>query len=524
MYRPSFAFWYCVFLLLITSLGKNDESQEQFTNGDEWSDNSTMPYELNANSMRNQGNQTTLMRYNSRENSVKNESETNSMHELDGNSKKDDDHNIVLYEMCNDTCVQHCCSLVLNNCKEAKMKNFMNNNNNLTLNDLLGQYSYLFIDYSCAEEKIPFDIMNNENTMFFDNSSLNLSRHDRFISLISKCLNISRRYIDVCDGIVNQIKESRKIYIDVVAAVFIASLLCLLMTFIVYSICSELQNMHGYALRSHVVSLFVAHTIFLIVEKDYFEESYPACVAESLLYYFCYLASLLWQNVICFDILRTFGAFRILRKSIKQSKKKMFLMSSFYVWGIASIYIIICTIMDFVPRFVPDDIRPNICKESNFGFAHYALVAYFDILDTDRFLKDAESKRHTHDKQRFMMYLKLFLLMDINMTLKWTLSMILQSIGKEMPFYVLIIMDTMEGLQGLIIFIVFVCKRRIIRLLLKQFGCENSYLYGRTSTSNNCRTTTSHTSSTVIEQELSSSEQANSRVRSSSEVVENTTI
>nr|XP_012233498.1 PREDICTED: G-protein coupled receptor Mth2-like isoform X2 [Linepithema humile] len=429
------------------------------------------------------------------------------------------------------------------------MEIFAKYNPKLTLDDFLGQYSYIYINYSCEEKKIPFDIMNNENTMFFDNSSLNLSRHDRFISLMSKCFNISRHNWEVCNNIQKPIKESRKIYVDVIAAVFIASLLCLLMTFIVYSICSELQNMHGYALRSHVVSLFVAHTIFLIVEKDYFEETFRACVAESLLYYFCYLAGLLWQNVICFDILRTFGGFSLLRKNVKQSKKKMFLMSSFYVWGIASIYIIICAIMDFVPRLVPDNMKPNICKKTNFGFAHDALVAYFDILisviiicnicffiftmlnimhvtkDTDRFLKGAESKRHTHDKQRFMMYLKLFLLMDINMTLKWTLSMILQSIGKEMPFYVLIIMDTMEGLQGLIIFIVFVCKRRIMRLLLKRLGCENSYLYGKISTSNNCRTTTSHTSSTTMtEQELSSNRQTNYRVRNLSEVTENTTM
>jgi hypothetical protein len=270
-------------LLIILSSGNNEEYWGNFTNDDEMSDNSTMLYELNANSMRNQGNQTTL-HYNLH--SVKNESET-MLHELNENYNEhstvniiDDnivDDNIVLYEMCNETCMQYCCYMMKDNCNTKKMIYIINNNSvSMTLEDA--------IDYSCEENIIPFDIMNNENTMFFDNSSLNLSRHDRFISLMSKCFRISSYAYETCVATVTKNLEKyiiAEIYFDIIAAILIVSLLGLLMTFIVYSICPELQNMHGYALRSYVVSWSVVHTIFLIIEKDLFEETYPVCVAES---------------------------------------------------------------------------------------------------------------------------------------------------------------------------------------------------------------------------------------------------
>nr|XP_012230591.1 PREDICTED: G-protein coupled receptor Mth2-like [Linepithema humile] len=133
--------------------------------------------------------------------------------------------------------------------------------------------------------------------------------------------------------------------------------------------------MHGYTLRSYVASLFVVFMIILIANKELFAQTYPVCVAASLLLYFWYLASLLWQSAICFDILRTFGGVRFLRNSVKQSKRKIFLTYSFCVWGIASIYVIICAIMNFVPT-VPDNMQPNICIGSKFGFRNNHILLF----------------------------------------------------------------------------------------------------------------------------------------------------
>nr|XP_012230611.1 PREDICTED: G-protein coupled receptor Mth2-like [Linepithema humile] len=493
MYRPSFAFWYCVFLFVILSSGKNEEYWENFTSGDAQSDNSTMLYKLNANSMKNQDNETDLMRYNSRENSVKYKSETNSMlHGLNEHSNEDNNDNIVLYKMCNNTCIQHCCNLIIDNCYFVKLQEFPDNSN------FTWEAEFA---YSCEERELPFDIMDNENTMFFDNSFLNLSRHDILISLLSKCANILLHSNSTnCFAIMEQ---NLSIYMDISSAVFIASLLCLLMTFIVYSICPELQNIHGYTLRSYVASLFVVFTIILIANRNLFAQTYSVCVAASLLLYFCYFTSLLWQNAICFDILRTFGGIRFLRNSVKQSKRKIFLTYSFCVWGVASIYVIICAIMNFVPT-VPDNMQPNICIDSTLGFSEDMEIVYFEIpisvliicnicfliftmlnivyatKNIDCSLKDAKTNHQT--KQRSMTYLKLLLLADINLGLlrifRWTSDIIIVSfnIWEFIPNYVLLILETIECVQSFIIFIIFVCKKRIWQLLLKRFGCEKLFV------------------------------------------------
>lgn len=270
MYQISFTFCYCVFLLVILSSGKN-ENWKNFTNDDKQSDNLTMSYKFNKNSMRNQDNKIELMRYNLSNNSMKNKSETNFMHKRNANSNEDDDDTIVLYKMhkCNNTCIQHCCSIIINNCYSVRQHEFVINHSNYTQEEM--------IDYSCKEDGI--DIMNNENTMFFD-YSLNLSRHDRFISMISTCIDILTLYKGtMCSDVLN---EMVSIYINIMKAILIASLLCLLTTFIVYIICPELQNMQGYSLCSYVLSLFVVYVIFLIeLGEEFYNIPYPACIAES---------------------------------------------------------------------------------------------------------------------------------------------------------------------------------------------------------------------------------------------------
>ncbi|XP_067214345.1 G-protein coupled receptor Mth2-like [Linepithema humile] len=225
--------------------------------------------------------------------------------------------------------------------------------------------------------------------------------------------------------------------------------------------------------------------------------------ANCLLFYFCYFASLLWQNAICFDILRTFGNVRFLRKSVKQSKRKIFLMYSLYAWGIGSIYVIICAIINFVST-VPYNIQLNICMNTAFGFANHANFAHFIIPTSvlivcnicfliftmlnivratkiiDSFLKDAENKHQT--KQRSMTYLKLLLFADINLGLirifRWTSDIMIEIFGivEFVPLYVLLITSTIEFLQGFVIFIIFVCKKRIWQLLLKRFGCKKLFV------------------------------------------------
>ena len=64
------------------------------------------------------------------------------------------------------------------------------------------------------------------------------------------------------------------------------------------------------------------------------------------------------------------------------------------------------------------------------------------------------------------MYLKLFIVMGIT----WVLEILAWVIGTNiLPKYIWYLADIINALQGLIIFVVFVCRRKIKEMLLKQF-------------------------------------------------------
>ncbi|XP_011646698.1 G-protein coupled receptor Mth2-like [Pogonomyrmex barbatus] len=135
---------------------------------------------------------------------------------------------------------------------------------------------------------------------------------------------------------------------------------------------------------------------------------------------------------------------------------------------------------------------------------------------TDHQLKDSESKCHDDNKQRFSMYLKLFIVMGIS----WVMEIISWSIDAEIVWSAIIWYptDTINALQGLIIFIIFVCRKKIMRQLLKRFNCQDrdfakmrfcKDLMSDDSAASNTTSLASRsgTTGTIAMQELNSSDQ-----------------
>lgn len=91
---------------------------------------------------------------------------------------------------------------------------------------------------------------------------------------------------------------------------------------------------------------------------------------------------------------------------------------------------------------------------------------------------------------RLKMYFKLFSLMGIT----WIMEIIAVHawVFNNPPRFIWYPTDMINALQGVIIFIIFVWKKRIRVLLLKRLNCQKSFLY-RNSTSTDVQTsTTSH--------------------------------
>lgn len=121
---------------------------------------------------------------------------------------------------------------------------------------------------------------------------------------------------------------------------------------------------------------------------------------------------------------------------------------------------------------------------------------------------------------RFNLYLKLFIVMGIN----WSME-IVSWLFKNAPPSIWYLTDLTNTLQGLIIFIIFVWKEKIKRLLLKRFGCQDRGLFSRNSTRSGCHSSASRTCTTTsgvmsLQEKVNPYVQTNCRTKSSSDEAE----
>ncbi|XP_012254974.2 G-protein coupled receptor Mth2-like isoform X4 [Athalia rosae] len=285
-------------------------------------------------------------------------------------------------------------------------------------------------------------------------------------------------------------------------------------TFLVYAIIPELRNLYGKTLMCYVACLVNAYSFLAVLQLVDVDQN--TCISLAFTIHFSFLASFFWLNVMCFDIWWTFGGFRALRGSIKQRERKKFFMYSIYAWGCAILLTAVCVIMDFVPGIPDTVIRPEFGEERCWFRTETAKALYFygpmglTVLcniflfvstaikiirhkkDTAHHLKGTDSRRHDDNKQWFNLYLKLFIVMGINWSME-IISWLCQ--GPKSLWY---ITDMGNTLQGVIIFIIFVWKEKIKRLLIKRFGCQGPNFLPRDSTRSAYHSSASRTCTTSI--------------------------
>lgn len=89
-----------------------------------------------------------------------------------------------------------------------------------------------------------------------------------------------------------------------------------------------------------------------------------------------------------------------------------------------------------------------------------------------------------------MLYLKLFIVMGVN----WLAEIISWSIGTQASEFLWYVTDIGNALQGVLIFFIFVCKKRVLTLLNKKL-CPQLHIF-KISTQASTRTTNSTISRT----------------------------
>ncbi|XP_046427059.1 G-protein coupled receptor Mth2-like isoform X2 [Neodiprion fabricii] len=299
------------------------------------------------------------------------------------------------------------------------------------------------------------------------------------------------------------------------SGIMIISVPFFIATFLAYTILPETMTIHGLSIATYVACLTVAY-VTVSLNNIIGPTSDSLCQFSSFVIHFSFLASFFWLNVMCVDIWWTFAGYRSIQGSVRQRERKKFILYSIYAWGCACLLTGICIIMEYAPGIPSNIVRPEFGVDKCWFKTEMAKAYYFYIpmgltvlcniilfiltaakiiqhkKNTAHQLKGTESRRHDDNKQWFNLYLKLFIVMGIN----WSMEII--SWAYKSPEYLWYITDLANTLQGVIIFIIFVWKEKIKRLLMKRFGCKGENFLSRDSTRSAYHSSTSRTCTTSV--------------------------
>lgn len=285
----------------------------------------------------------------------------------------------------------------------------------------------------------------------------------------------------------------------------------LLVTFFVYACIPELRNMHGKSLMCYVLGLAVGYTVLSLVQMAIFEGKSLPCKFLGYMVYFWFMVSFFWLNVMSFDIYWTFRGVR----GAKSTERKKFALYSLYAWGCPLLLTSIALTIDNT-ELLPLNYRPRIgitrClvaedKYVEFFYLYLPLLllvlanVFFFVITAMRIIKiqretsmvrRGDSKRHSkldNDRDRFGLYLRLFIVMGVT----WSLEVVSWAVNNvAWMFY---ISDICNCMQGFLIFMLFVWKQKIKRLIYKKFGIPLGEAEMSLSSASTRTTTTTVTSS-----------------------------
>ncbi|XP_068633539.1 G-protein coupled receptor Mth2-like [Battus philenor] len=260
----------------------------------------------------------------------------------------------------------------------------------------------------------------------------------------------------------------------------------LLLTLIVYLLLPDLRNLCGMVLMAYVASQFGAFLFLAIIQIG--DHSVMGCLGLTFSIYFFFLSSFCWMNVMSIDIWWTFRGYAKARPIHRRGETFKFLMYCLYGWGVPLVMTIGFAVINQTElSHLPWLIKPNIPRNGCFLEGGekllylyvpmlililcnwiFFLMTAFNIWRLSRgtaVLNSAAAgmpSAHRFNRHRFLVYLKLSVIMGIN----WILEVV-SSLKPQLEIWYFT--DAYNLLIGLAIFIIFVCKAKINKQLKRRF-------------------------------------------------------
>ncbi|KAL0105699.1 hypothetical protein PUN28_015872 [Cardiocondyla obscurior] len=324
----------------------------------------------------------------------------------------------------------------------------------------------------------------------------------------SKLIPERNFYLFICFDNPNATKEANLVRLRMNTALELTSCAFLLMTLLVYVCLPSLQNLHGKTLMCHVSSLLLAFiclaVITWITPVDPEEElDTTTCKALAYTTLFSFLSAFSWLNVMCFDIWWTFGVLRGSTITEAREHRKKFMLYCLYAWGLSFLILILAIVADstdILPNYLQPDIGNSNCWFTHSRNAYGELTFFigpvmillisnvvFFVLTATHCNKvkaeikrvttnpmDPRNKRFRSDRKRFIMNVKLFIVMGMSWICEVVSFFLTKYLNYEHWHHIFFYTtDVFNCLQGLLIFILFVLKSRVYQALRRRFKLDS---------------------------------------------------
>lgn len=273
------------------------------------------------------------------------------------------------------------------------------------------------------------------------------------------------------------------------------SIIALVAHLITFCVLPSLRNLPGYNLASLSVAFMLGYSFVLIGQIPQVLGLF--CVISAILQQNFFLVAFFCMNVLAFDVWRTLRlATEKFLVSSKNIRERQYMWYSLYAWGCPLLISSISVIVDNCSIF-PDNIKPyygrnNVCwmtskiaKTIFFAAPAFTLFVVNGIFFIrSSWIISSNTMRCTKDqsKQNVRLNYILYVRLGLMMGLTWIISIIALISNSEVVWF---IFDLLNSLQGLFLFLLFTCTRKVLKDLRSKTSFKSSTMRQMTLSNSN---------------------------------------
>lgn len=261
------------------------------------------------------------------------------------------------------------------------------------------------------------------------------------------------------------------------------SIVGVVLTFITYSLFSDLRTLSGTSLLNLLAAFFLSHLLSVIgVERP---SDKRLCVTLGFLLHFLWLAVHCWLAAMSRDMYKTFRDNINLQPSPASEDRKSFLKAAAFAWGLPLLLTGLSGVVHFgtvLDQTSDDRITCWILGRGSYLWTFCLPAFVLAVSDVRYFVKAAiltrytaslQMNRKTRDRMKRRRYLQLFLYAKLLLvlTLTWVAGLAAQLARLKAVWFAFCIL---ASVQGFFVALAYSCNSRVFRLYSRSLRSGNN--------------------------------------------------